>query len=694
MTIRRPDAGGVRSMASACAAALVAMATFGAGIQVSRAADGPGTSAAREPAPAATRASPQTAAEFFRKAAYEQMVLSPSGAYLAILYRLNGTTNVGVIDLKSRTASGVTAFTPPYRIVQVAWKTDDRLVYSAEIEDNGLRGTILGAVDRDGRNQLVLSDVRVAYLGKYDLRLVSWLPSDPDAILVESAKSEDVTTVYRVSIRAVGSQLQSVKGRGGDRFPSARSEVATSPGRRCEHLADGQGVVRLCVTTETNAAHRVFYRAAADKPWHPIAAFDGFDVQFRPIGFAPDQRTLYVITNSGRQTLALYEFDPDANRLGRLLFEAPDGVDVGEPVMSADGTRLFGVTYATDANYVHYFEPTAAALHTDLTEAFPKETVTVLGFSTDRARAVVLASSDRSPGRFYLYEASTSAVTQVASIAPWLDASRMATVRPVQFKARDGLLLSGYLLLPPGREPKRLPLVLNPHGGPFGVRDFAGWDAEAQFLATRGYAVLKVNFRGSGGYGRSHLQAGVGQWGDKMQDDLSDAVAWAVREGLADASRVCIFGASYGGYAALMGVAKTPDLYRCAISYVGVTDLEEQLKPGLVIGATVRRERPPEELAFWRGVIGDTADVQNLRSRSPLYNAEKIRVPVFLVAGGLDLVAPAAQSTRMRDALQRLGKPVEYLERRDEGHGYVHEANVVDLYTRIETFLGTHLSAN
>ncbi len=264
-------------------------------------------------------------------------------------------------------------------------------------------------------------------------------------------------------------------------------------------------------------------------------------------------------------------------------------------------------------------------------------------------------------------------------------------MRSVQFEARDKLPLSGYLTVPRGREAKNLPLIVNPHGGPIGIRDSERWQPDAQFLASRGYAVLQVNFRGSGGLGKSLLQAGVGELGDKMLDDVTDATNWAIAQGIADRSRICIYGGSYGGYSALMGLINNPGLYRCGISYAGLTDLKGLLTDE-VRGTIVYRERLPQEVAFWKLIIGaHKEDSSYLDRHSPVHNADKITVPVFLAHGGLDVTVPSSQASRMKGALEAAGnKKVEYFYRYDEGHGFYYEGNRIELYRQVEKFLRTY----
>jgi dipeptidyl aminopeptidase/acylaminoacyl peptidase len=302
-------------------------------------------------------------------------------------------------------------------------------------------------------------------------------------------------------------------------------------------------------------------------------------------------------------------------------------------------------------------------------------------------------SSVRDPGTYYLVDLGASKLKPLVKVAPWIDASKMAEVKPVRYSARDGLELTGYLTLPPGRAAEKLPLIIHPHGGPHGVRDYARFDPNVQFLASRGYAVLQVNFRGSGGFGLEFQKAGHREWGQKMQDDLADGVAWAVKEGFADPARVGIYGASYGGYAAMMGLVRHPELYRVGMTFAGVSDLEGMFDETIRSRGWYRR-RSRDELRYWEDVIGSRRDVETLRALSPLHNVASIRAPVFIAHGRMDFIVEYDQATRLHEALRRRDATVDFFSVADDGHGFVREENRIELLRRIEKFLAAHMPSD
>jgi len=315
-----------------------------------------------------------------------------------------------------------------------------------------------------------------------------------------------------------------------------------------------------------------------------------------------------------------------------------------------------------------------------LEQAFPGHTLRVASSTWDAATKMVAVSSDVDPGSFYTFETATKDASFTFGLREKIDPRRMAPMQSVTLQARDGLTLHGYLTRPPAASGPG-PLIVLPHGGPFGIHDEWAFDPEVQLLAAAGYSVLQVNFRGSGHHGRAFQEAGARQWGLAMQDDLTDATRWAIEQGHADAQRICIYGGSYGAYAALMGAAREPALYRCAVGYVGVYDLQlmrsEDRRAGRWVGNWMNE---------WVGT-----DAAQLAHTSPNLQADRIRIPVFLAAGGRDEIAPVEHTRRMERALKAAGTPVEALYVSTEGHGFYNPDNRRTYYTKLLDFFATHL---
>lgn len=634
---------------------------------------------------------------FFKDYQYRDMVISPNGKHLAALYPSNDTTNALVVDLQNMSLKAVTGAQFPDEVQWIRWKSDDALLYELHLLDQGRHMIMnIGAVERDGRNHVFLLDNRlpqnVVGTWRYVWEgVVDWQRNDPYAVLMESDyETEDFPSVYRVKMRT-GGRTSGVGGMRVETTPTARNMIAKAPGRNCEFVTDHQGNVRVCVTRETDLSRRLLYRPTGDGPWEEHRRFRADEQLVWPLGFTDDDQALIVLSNVGRDTKALFVYEPAQKALGELVFAAPEGIDVDAGVFSTYGDHFVAARYVTDAPQMEFFDQTWARIYGTLSASFPKQTVSLTSASADGKRAVALVHGNQNPGMFYLYDNESRKLSEILPRAPWLQGAEFGETRSISYEARDKTQINGYLVLPPGREPRNLPLIVNPHGGPIGVRDDSGFDREAQFLASRGYAVLKVNFRGSGGYGKSFQKAGYREWGRKMQDDITDGVMWAIEQGIADKARICIYGASYGGYAAMMGLVKTPELYKCGVTFAGVSDLPRFMSITRITSGGLEREITREERRFWYEVIGDRKDDASLKAISPRQNAASIRVPVLIAHGDQDFTVPVEQATALRDELKRLGKPVEFVSWHNEGHGFTFQKNRIEFYRQLEAFLARNL---
>jgi dipeptidyl aminopeptidase/acylaminoacyl peptidase len=335
------------------------------------------------------------------------------------------------------------------------------------------------------------------------------------------------------------------------------------------------------------------------------------------------------------------------------------------------------------AREAEYLDPQTEKMYSTIEQKLPGYQVDLAGNDHEEDKFIVAATSDRTPGSRYLFDAKTKELTKLADVAPWLKEDQLAPMKPIDYQSRDGLTIPGYVTLPLGRDPKSLPTVVIPHGGPW-ERDEWGYDPEVQFLANRGYAVLQVNFRGSTGYGRKFWEASFKQWGKTMQNDITDGVQWLIKQGIADPKRVAIYGGSYGGYATLAGVTYTPDLYAAAVDYVGVSNL-----------FTFMKTIPP----YWKPfldqmheMVGDPERDKDLfAAMSPALNTDKIKTPLFVAQGAQDPRVNKAESDQIVQSLRKRGVNVEYMVKDNEGHGFDNEENRFAFYEAMETFLAKHL---
>jgi dipeptidyl aminopeptidase/acylaminoacyl peptidase len=426
----------------------------------------------------------------------------------------------------------------------------------------------------------------------------------------------------------------------------------------------------------------------------PIATYDGSDypLGIHPIVVTPDGTGLWLGSNRGTDRTRLIRLDV-ATGAETVVDSHPTfelGGQLGLPsplILSTRTGDLLGVRYHAERQVIQALDPNFAAVLEHLTTLSDGD---LAGLSSDdsQQRWVASFTHDREPGFTYYYDHSTGESRLLFRPYPHLDPEALAPMQPVTIAARDGLELHSYLTLPVGIEPAGLPLVLLVHGGPW-ARDSWGFQPDVQLLANRGYAVLQVNFRGSTGYGKAFVKAAIGEFAGKMHDDLVDAVGWAVAQGYVDPDRVAIFGGSYGGYAALVGVTFTPDLFAAAIDYVGISSLANFMR---TLPAIAR----PHLANNWHLFVGDPDDPEqeaDMLARSPITKVDEIRTPLLVIQGANDSRVVQAESDNLVEALRARGVEVEYMVKNDEGHGFVNPDNLIDMYRVVERFLAEHLGS-
>ena len=625
--------------------------------------------------------------DFFKRAQYSQMTLSPDGTKLAALTPLKGRDNLVIVDLDKRTRSIITAF-EKVDAAGIFWVSSTRLctrvVDGQEVSgEPSYRG--LYCIDANGEDLRNLSEAGQAGGRSTVAPLSPVLEESDEYIVAMRQRSRRSADVYRFNTR------------------TGRYTLLTedSPGDVVKWVLDRNLVARVAVSyplreigqTGKERVMTVWHRADATAKWEKLWEYpQGWsDVDtFDPVAFDFDNETLYVATNKGRDKEAIYAFDTKTKTMGNLLLEHPL-IDVsGGLQFSRAKKKIVGVLLEADRPVRVWTDPQMAAVQKAIDAALPK-TVNQIGFALrNEKKALVYAYSDVDPGTYYLYDADRKGIEQIARTREWIDPALMPERKFITYKARDGMEIPAYVTIPKGGG-KNLPLVVNIHGGPW-VRTYhwAHWGRwnEAQFLASRGYVVLEPEPRASTGWGRKHLYSGYKQWGLSMQDDITDGALHLVKEGLVDKSRMCLHGASYGGYATLMGLVKDPDLWKCGSAFVAVTDLVSW--QGMTYTDTSRFSDYMQNEFLHR--VGDpAADRAYMTSSSPARNAAKIKAPVLLAMGGNDVRVPTTHGDMMKSALVDAGKPVEYVIYPGEGHGFNKDENVFDHYRRVEKFFATHL---
>jgi len=458
--------------------------------------------------------------------------------------------------------------------------------------------------------------------------------------------------------------------------------VAENPGRHLGYLLDHEQKVRVAVGQNTGGGTDIFARDTEDAEWRTLASYPATE-NVSPLQFHKDNRRIYVSSDHGDTDLQqLVLMDISTGDVEPVESDPEGEVDFGGPVFSSVTHDLIATVYNADTTRIYFKDRgwerdfgRVRGLHA----GFPN----ITGSTADERKFVVAFNDPKDPGVTYLYDRDTGEGEFLFRPRPWLEGNGLAGMRPVSYEARDGLTIHGYLTTPVGVEPRDLPLVLVVHGGPW-ARDGWGYQPEVQMLANRGYAVLQINYRGSTGYGKAFLNAAVHEWAGAMHNDLVDGVEWAIDQGIADRSRVGIYGGSYGGYATLVGLTFTPEVFACGLDYVGPSNLVT------LINAFPPYWRPFLEGTFYRHV-GDPSkvdDIEDMQARSPLNFVDRIEDPIMIVQGANDPRVTKRESDQMAVALRDRGIPVTYLLAPNEGHGFANADNRMALYRSMEVFFG------
>ena len=602
------------------------------------------------------------------------LCLSPDGSHLAAIATQDG---VQVLVVRA-TRGGEVRFLakldePGQSIRTVGWASDEQILVSVEMPSQtavGVRArqTRLLVVPRDGS--------KPSYLGRnwpyqeysqFQDQIIDWLRDDPDHVLINWWQpDQNGSSVRRVHVKS-------------GRLTTVTSSIPFVVGWATDH----RGQVRAgWGFPPKGTGYFLYARASPEGDFEKLIDFDPFEeAGFVFAGFSEDPAKIYVISDeTGRD--AVYSYDLASKQRGPMVFGHPE-VDVDESSLhfSARDGRLLAIEYVTDRSRLHFLDAEARREQAILDGEFPGTTNRILSRDRDERIAIVEVSGDTQPPSYYFYERGSQRFVLLVEAYPELESRMLAPMKPVSFRARDGLEIPGYLTLPKAATPTRLPTILYVHGGP-SSRDVWGYDPTVQFLASRGFAVFQPNFRGSTGYGSRHEELGYKQWGLAMQDDVTDAARWLIDQGIADPTRIGIYGGSYGGYTALMALVKTPELFAAGASLAGVTDL-----------VTLLNDSEWYRFDDWNTPTlgGRWSDRSQLQATSPAQNADRIQAPVLIAHGTEDPVVHVKQAEMMAEALEDRAKEVETYLYEGEVHGFIDERNQIDFYEKLAAFFTRHL---
>ncbi|MEO5735236.1 MAG: prolyl oligopeptidase family serine peptidase [Rubrivivax sp.] len=656
--------------------------------------------AVAQPVAVATTAPLPPASAFYSRPAVEQSVLSPSGRWLAILVPVGKLRNaLAVVDVDDLQMIKIVANFTDFDVEHVSWVSDDTLVFSVD-DRNVAQGETydwpgLFSIGRDGEGLRQLVQLRRHFVTGGQRPGVQ--PLSANHVLLQVPNDGGNAVIVGEIQWDNGRDLAAIVAKRLDVKTGRSTAVAERvPPNVQRWLFDGHGMPRAVVNRQDGGRFAVQWHDKTSDTWKVLNTFTYLDEAWSPVAVDAGG-DFFVTSNSGpagEAVLKRFDFTtgkpepeplvstPGFDFQGSLLSESPGGVKLG-------------VRTTTDAETTVWFDPVLKAAQADIDRRLPGRInrLSCRACGSDHMTVLVSSWSDRDPGDVWLWRASgpnpaEATWRKVGALRPAIDPRRMATLDLHRIKARDGQDLPVWVTTPAGAvKGQPLPTVVLVHGGPW-VRGVSWrWAADAQFLASRGYLVIEPEFRGSTGYGFRHLQAGFKQWGQAMQDDVADATRWAAQAAGADPKRICIAGASYGGYSTLMGLVRDPDLYRCGIAWVAVTEprLMYEWSSRSDLNETWRRYGLP-------ALLGDPkTDAAMLEQASPLAQAARIKAPLMLVFGESDRRVPLEHGTRLRKALQDAGRDPTWVTYPQEGHGWLLQSTRIDFANRVQNFLAEHL---
>ncbi|MEA0553624.1 S9 family peptidase [Lysinibacillus irui] len=582
--------------------------------------------------------------------------LSPDGNYITFASAWESRSNVFVKKMNDDSEPIRVSSSKDRDIAGFFWK-DDTLLYLKD--KGGDENFHIYSTTFNGSEEKDLTPYPNVTVG-----ILSGLQGVKDEILIMMNK-EDATVfdVYKLNVKT-----------------GETTHVAKNPGNITSWLADRNGNVRVAVASD-GVAGTILYRDSEKDEFRPFIEVEAGD-EVMPVAFSKDNQYIYATSNKGRDKVEVVKYDLKGKE---EVIMSNDEVDVSGILYNADQDKLLYGAYITDKTNYQFFDEDFEKLFRKIQNKLgvPESELGINDYNKEMTKFIVSVSSDTVYGQYYYYDSTTDELKELATLSPWLNPEELAEMHPISYKSRDGLIINGYLTLPKNKEAKNLPLIVNPHGGPW-ARDMWGFNPEVQLLANRGYAVLQVNFRSSTGYGKEFLQAGNKQWGLKIQDDITDGVQWAIDQGIADPERIGIYGASFGGYATLAGITYTPDLYAAAVDYVGVSNIFTLLNTIPPYWETMRD-------MFYERVGHPEKDKELLTAVSPIFHADKIKTPLFVAQGANDPRVNKAESDQIVEALRARGVDVEYMLKDNEGHGFANEENRIEFYNAMVKFFDSHL---
>ena len=599
--------------------------------------------------------------DFFKNPEKSSYQISPDGSFYSFMAPYKKRMNIFIQKIGDSSATQLT-FEEARDIAGYFWPNNEQIVFLKD--EAGDENFHLFGVNIDGSNPIGFTDFEGVRA-----QIIDDLPDQKDFVVIGlNKRNKQVFDPYRLNLKT-----------------GEISMLAENPGNIQGWMFDHDGKLRLATAIVDGVNQSILYRENEEDEFKTIITTN-FKEGFNPQFFTFDNKNIIGSSNLGRDKSAIVEFDPVTAKEVKVLY-ANDDYDVNGVGYSRKRKVITAAYFESWKSERHYFDSTSKATFEKIQKQLAGYEIGITGVNKDENILILRTYSDKSLGAYYIYNSEDDKMEKIVDVSPWIDENEMSNQLPIAYQSRDGLKINGYLTLPKGynmENAKNLPVVINPHGGPW-ARDSWGFNPEIQFLANRGYAVLQMNFRGSTGYGRKFFEASFKKWGREMQDDITDGTKWLIDKGIADSTRIAIYGGSYGGYATLMGLVKEPKMYAAGVDYVGVSNM-----------FTFMKTIPPywePMLEMMYEMVGDVEkDSTMLREVSPVFHVDKIKAPLFIAQGANDPRVNVDESDQMVRAMKEKGIEVEYLVKKDEGHGFRNEENRFEFYRAMEKFLNLQLS--
>lgn len=594
--------------------------------------------------------------DFFKNAEKSIFRISPDGKYVSYLQPYKGRQNIFIKSLVDGKEEMATSFTD-YSVREYSWTYNNQIILSQDvISMDEFKMFALDVASLKLRNILSLEKGRI--------RLLNSQKQEPDIITISMNKRNPaIFDIYKLNTKT-----------------GVLKPYILNPGNITEWFPDDDGTIRLAKASD-GVDETILYRADDNAPFKPIIR-NNFKNRVQPIAFTDVKSHFYALSNVKRDKTALVEIDAETGKEQKVVFACAKA-DIDRVDYSKNKHRFELVTWQGAKPEKHFLSKDIENIYTNLNKQLGNSEILIVGRDSAEDKFIIKSYTDRNPGTYYLYECDSQKLTRLGDINTSIKPDELCAMQPISFKARDGMLINGYLTLPQGEKVTNLPVVVMPHDGPW-RRDTWIYSDEVQFLANRGYAVFQVNYRGSTGYGKAFFSAGFKETGGKIQDDITDGVNWLIGKKIANPKKIAIFGDGFGGFSALYGVSFHPQLYNCAI-----------VQYGLINFFTYIKDVPPylkPRLQMMYEMIGNPeSDAEQLRAISPVFHTDKIKAPLLIFQGAKDETANISELNQFVRELKKQNVPVTYFLKQNERKVFRNEHNRVEMYAEIEKFLDNNM---